>query len=92
MDLGDIAKGVMDAVTGALGGHKDEEQDQNVLSSNQDQYGDPDAQGENVSNEQNIQSSNQDPYGDPDAQGENVSNDQNIQSSNQDPYGDPDAK
>jgi hypothetical protein len=43
----------------------------NVLSSNQDPYGDPDAQGgyQNTSNSQfgNVLSSNQDPYGDPDA-------------------------
>jgi len=42
----------------------------NVLSSNQDPYGDPDAQGgQQVSSQQygNVLSSNQDPYGDPDA-------------------------
>lgn len=44
----------------------------NVLSSNQDPYGDPDAQGggyNQTSNPQfgNVLSSNQDPYGDPDA-------------------------
>jgi hypothetical protein len=42
----------------------------NVLSSNQDPYGDPDAAGgQQVSNQNfgNVLSSNQDPYGDPDA-------------------------
>lgn len=57
----------------------DESRFGNVLSSNQDPYGDP-------GNQQfgNVRSSDEDPYGDPGTQQFG-----NVKSSDEDPYGDP---
>jgi hypothetical protein len=67
----------------------------NVLSSNQDPYGDPGMQGgaQQVGYGQqggfgNVLSSDQDPYGDPGQQG-GQGGFGNVLSSDQDPYGDP---
>lgn len=58
----------------------------NVKSSDEDQYGDPDAPDSRYGN---VKSSDQDPYGDPDAQDSRFGN---VKSSDEDPYGDPDAE
>lgn len=79
--MDDILRGLKDLLTGQ--DDQQQEQPQNVLSSDQDPYGDPGAGGfQNASygGSGNVVSSDQDPYGDPG---------QNVLSSDQDPYGDP---
>ncbi|HEY3267082.1 MAG TPA: translation initiation factor [Armatimonadota bacterium] len=77
--MDDIIRGVKNLITGGGG----EEDNRDVISSDQDPYGDPGVTRESGSLGGEVRSSDDDPYGDP---GENIA------SSDQDPYGDPGAQ
>ena len=74
-------------VQGIFGQHQQAQQGDaqygNVLSSDQDKYGDP---GDQQTNFGNVKSSDEDPYGDPADEQGNLGK---VKSSDEDPYGDP---